>query len=115
MVILTTKNISKLNPKKQSSSVYWIEQDYCLAEVDDNFHISLEEMEALNIWFYWELAGGHFDANKFPLKSEYNLVEQIYNTYDVSKEQNIALGIYEVCREYGYDAFEFWEIYNKDK
>ena len=115
MIILTTPNIKKFNPIRQSSVVIWAQQNYCLAEVDDGFLLSESEMESKQLDFWWELTAGYFDVEMFEHKSiDETLIHEIAYTYDISKEKNIAMAIYEVSRHFGEPPFELWEKYKNN-
>lgn len=111
MIILTTPEIYKVRPLKQSSTIEGKYQDYCLAEVPDEFNLTEEEMESNNIAFWYELADGYFDVEKYDYDYYKNrgLVEGVSLTYDISKEKNIALAIYVVCKGIDKEPMNYWE------
>ncbi len=119
MIILTTPNIKKFNPIRQSSTENWASEDYCLAEVDDSFCPDDTEMKKEQLDFWWVLQDGHFDVEKFDnnehslVNNVHGLVEAIYHAYDVSNPWNLAMAIHVVSKNIGGCPFEFWEKYNQ--
>jgi len=111
MIIYTTANIKKVNPKKISSILNYCGEN-CLAEVDDDFNMTLEEITDLGIDFWYELGQGYIDATEYDIKKKWDggLIEGIENVMDLSKERNIAMSIREIANYNYIDPFELWEL-----
>jgi hypothetical protein len=45
MIILTTENIRRLSPIKIGSIISYIDTDYCLAEVGNDFNITHNDLK----------------------------------------------------------------------
>lgn len=111
MIILTTPSIKHVHPKRISSVVKYAGSDFCLAEVDDNISLTQQRMNKYKIPFWWELGAGHIDSEEWDYDAKYKggLIEGIEWVYSLSKEKNIAIGIYEIARNAGLDPFVLWE------
>lgn len=110
MIILTQPGITKYNPTRISSSVQPFEGSYfCLAEVPDNFDLSKEDMKKDHIDFWYELTSSLVDADKYKIrKYKGGIVEGIYDQLDLSKELNVAFGIYAIAQNCLWDVWQIW-------
>ena len=113
MIILTQPNISKVNPKKQSSTVKYGSFDFCLAEVKETGKLPKTEkgLKELGIDFWWELSPGNIDVQDWPALEKYKggLIEGVEWVLGLSKEKNIAMSIYEISNSEGVEPFTLWE------
>lgn len=110
MIILTQPTIKALNPIRVSTIVCAFREHYCLAEVPDDFYISERKMENMGIDFWWAVTESQLDASNYKLrKYTGGLIEGIIEQLNVSKEINLAYGIYSVCSDRKADVWQVWE------
>lgn len=110
MIILTQPNISRHNPIRQSSTVYVYATAWCLAEVPDDFNLSTRAMKKDNIGFWWQVTSSFVDASKYKgRKYQGGIVQGINEQLHLSKERNIAYGIYAIAVDRKGDEFSIWE------
>ncbi len=111
MIILTTPEISKLEPTKMSSVVEYGYSTFCLAEVPDDFEIEEEEMDSLDITFWYPLTGSQIDPTEY--RSSYKwkggMPQAAMEDYNLSKERNIAFIIHSVAEYRDLTVWELWE------
>lgn len=110
MIILTESAIKALNPTRISSVVVSFEQEYCLAEVPDNFDLSEEQMLDLKINYWYELTGSQINVDKFKIrKNKAGIIDEIQEQIGVSKERNIAYAIYAIASNRKSSIWQIWE------
>lgn len=110
MIILTQPTIKALSPSRMSTIVCAFREHYCLAEVADDFKLSEKQMKNMGIDFWWEVTGSQLDGSNYKLR-KYNggLIEGIIEQLNVSKEVNLAYGIYSICVDRKADVWQVWE------
>ena len=116
MLILTQPNISKFNPIKQSSTVNCWGIDYCMAQVEDNFCLSTEQLDKNEIDFWYEIDGGWFAWEDFDevykmyrKKAPGGLIQMVTEAFNISQPWNVANAIGTMYKQYYEKPFEFWE------
>jgi hypothetical protein len=109
MLILTQPGIESFNPARISSTVVSC-FEFCMADVNDDFNPTEEEMEAAGIMFWWQITRSQLRADFYKLrKYKGGIVEGILDQLNVSKEINIAYGIYAIADVRQADEWQVWE------
>lgn len=107
MIVFTTPDLPVVQHERISSIVSYAGSTYCLMEVEEHdIHTELKDSH-----FWWELAPGYIDAEKWDYDEKFKggLVEGIDCVLSLSKEKNIAMAIFEICRYGGEYPFILWE------
>lgn len=111
MKILTQPGIIKTGLTSNiSETIDWLGNEYCIAYVPDGFNLNEKEMKIIGVDFWWELCPGYFDPILYDedIFNDRGLIVGVYETYNVSKEKNIAMAIYEITRFLNQDPIEYW-------
>jgi len=111
MIIYTTPEIAKLNPKRISTIVTYAGSDSCIAEVPDDFDIDVPEMEDFGIAFWYEVAPGTMGTDDWEpdWKSKGGFLEMMDNCYLLTKIHTQAMALAVIANHEGKDPFDIWE------
>lgn len=109
MIILTQPGIQAFNPTRMSSVINYF-QDFCLAEVSDDFSPTEKEMIDNNIDFWWSVQGSQVDASEYEIqKYKEGIIYGIEDQLGLTKEINRAYAIHAIAYESGKDVWTVWD------
>jgi hypothetical protein len=111
MIIFTQPGIKAYSPSRISSTVIHGTMESCIAEVPDDFKLTERQMRKAGIDFWWCVESSQLTAENYILsRFRGGIVEGIEDQLNVSKEINIAYGIYAIAYQLRQDEFDVWEL-----
>lgn len=110
MVVYTNPQVKSLGATRISSVVTYGNNQYCIAEVPSDFNPTEDQMIESGVDFWYPVSTSFVDASAYKLRKYkkgivYGLEEQL----GLTKEINVAYGIYAVASERRANVWQVWE------
>lgn len=112
MIILTTPRIdSYVKPSRMSSSIAYLNTNYILAEVDDDFDLNEDQMDTHQILFWYPLCESQIDPTEYRSSKKWagGMIQAAIEDFNLSNERNIAYIIHSAANHRGLTVWELWE------